>query len=76
VKIFNFKAQIVALAIERDYAQAGSLRSSLANKLIEKGLVRFASPAHHAGLHLMATNRPSCRAEQAGAAAAGLKPRR
>ena len=42
VKIFNFKAQDdVGLAIEHDYAQAGSLRNSLANKLIEKGLVEI-----------------------------------
>jgi len=75
VKIFNFKAQDdVALAIERDYAQAGSLRSSLANKLIEKGMVEIWYPLPTTpDFTLMATNRLGpAEQNRLGAAAAGL----
>lgn len=76
-KIYNFKTQDdVALAIERDYAQAGSLRSSLANKLIENGLVEIWHPLPNTpDFTLMATNRLSqADQNQLGAAAVGLSP--
>jgi len=76
-KIYNFKTQDdVALAIERDYAQAGSLRSSLANKLIESGLVEIWHPLPNTpDFTLMATNRLSqADQSQLGAAAVGLSP--
>ena len=76
-KIYNFKTQDdVALAIERDYAQAGSLRSGMANKLVEGGLVEVWYPLPTTpDFTLMATNRMSA-AEQdrLGGAAVALSP--
>ena len=75
VKIFNFKTQEdVALAMQRDYAQAGSLRSKLADELIAKGDYELWHPLPTTpDFTLMASNRMSA-AEQdgLGAAAVGL----
>jgi len=74
-KLYNFKTQDdVALAIERDYAQAGSLRSGAAKKLIEKGLVEVWYPLPTTpDFTLMATNRLSpADQNKLGVAAAGL----
>jgi hypothetical protein len=76
-KLYNFKAQDdVALAIERDYAQAGSLRSGAANKLVESGLVEVWYPLPTTpDFTLMATNRLSqADRDKLGVAAAGLNP--
>lgn len=75
VKISNYKTQEdVALAMQRDYAQAGSLRSKLADELIAKGDYELWHPLPTTpDFTLMASNRMSA-AEQdrLGAAAAGL----
>lgn len=74
-KIYNFKTQDdVALAIERNYAQAGSLRSGMANQLVEKGLVEVWYPLPTTpDFTLMATNRLSASdRDKLGVAAAGL----
>jgi ABC-type phosphate/phosphonate transport system substrate-binding protein len=75
VKIFNFKTQEdVALAMQRDYAQAGSLRSKLADELIAKGDYELWHPLPTTpDFTLMASNRMSA-AEQdrLGAAAVWL----
>lgn len=77
VKIYNFKTQDdVALAIERDYAQAGILRSKLATQLVEQGQVEVWHPLPTTpDFTLMASNRLSA-AEQSklGAAAVALSP--
>lgn len=77
VKILNFKTQEdVALAMQRDYAQAGSLRSKLADELIAKGDYELWHPLPATpDFTLMASNRMSA-AEQdrLGAAAAALGP--
>ena len=74
-KIYNFKTQDdVALAIERNYAQAGSLRSGMANQLVEKGLVEVWYPLPTTpDFTLMATNRLSASdRDKLGVVAAGL----
>jgi hypothetical protein len=77
VKLFNFKTQEdVALAMQRDYAQAGSLRSKLADELIAKGEYELWHPLPTTpDFTLMASNRLSM-AEQngLGAAAVALGP--
>ena len=77
VKILNFKTQEdVALAMQRDYAQAGSLRSKLADELIAKGEFEIWHPLPTTpDFTLMASNRLSA-AEQnrLGAAAVALNP--
>lgn len=75
LQTFNFKTQDdVALAIERDYAQAGSLRIAKANQLIEKGLVEvWYELPKTPDFTLMASNRLSeAERDKLGAAAAGL----
>jgi len=75
LKIFNFKTQEdVALAMQRDYAQAGSLRSKLADELIAEWDYELWHPLPTTpDFTLMASNRMSA-AEQdrLGAAAVGL----
>jgi len=77
VKILNFKTQEdVSLAMQRDYAQAGSLRSKLADELIAKGEYELWHPLPTTpDFTLMASNRLSA-AEQnrLGAAAVELSP--
>ena len=75
LKTYNFKTQDdVALAIERDYAQAGSLRIAKANQLVEKGLVEiWYELPKTPDFTLMATNRLSeAERDRLGAAAASL----
>lgn len=75
LKTYNFKTQDdVALAIERDYAQAGSLRIAKANELVSKGLVEiWYELPKTPDFTLMATNRMSeADRDRLGAAAAGL----
>ncbi|MEW5966402.1 MAG: PhnD/SsuA/transferrin family substrate-binding protein [Pseudomonadota bacterium] len=75
LKTYNFKTQDdVALAIERDYAQAGSLRISKAKELTEKGLVEvWYELPKTPDFTLMATNRLSqAERDRLGAAATGL----
>jgi ABC-type phosphate/phosphonate transport system substrate-binding protein len=75
LKTYNFKTQDdVALAIERDYAQAGSLRIAKANQMVEKGLVEvWYELPKTPDFTLMATNRLSqAERDRLGAAAAGL----
>jgi hypothetical protein len=77
VKILNFKTQDdVALAMQRDYAQAGSLRTKLANEMIEKDEYELWHPLPTTpDFTLMASNRLNA-AEQnrLGAAAVALSP--
>lgn len=71
----NFKTQDdVALAIERNYAQAGSLRIAKANELVEKGLVEiWYELPKTPDFTLMVSNRLSeAERDKLGAAAAGL----
>jgi hypothetical protein len=76
-KIYNFKEQDdVVLAMQRDYAQAGSLRSKKADELVANGdFELWHSLPTTPDFTLMASNRLSA-AEQdrLGAAAAGLSP--
>lgn len=76
-KIYNFKTQDdVALAMQRDYAQAGSLRSRLANELIAKEEYEqwYALPTTP-DFTLMATNRLSAaERDRLGQAAVALTP--
>jgi len=74
-KLYNFKTQDdVALAIERDYAQAGSLRSKLADELIAEWDYELWHPLPTTpDFTLMATNRLSASdRDKLGVAAAGL----
>lgn len=75
--IYNFKEQDdVVLAMQRDYAQAGSLRSKAADELITKGEFELWHPLPTTpDFTLMASNRLSA-AEQdrLGAAAVALAP--
>ncbi|MDP1644032.1 MAG: hypothetical protein Q8K35_06200 [Thiobacillus sp.] len=77
VKIDNFKTQDdMALAMQRDYAQAASLRSRLANELVAKDAFEIWLPLPTTSdFTLMASNRLSA-AEQRrlGAAAVALSP--
>lgn len=77
MKVFNFKTQEdVALAMQRDYAQAGSLRSKLADELIARGEYELWYPLPTTpDFTLMASNRLSA-AEQnrLGTAAVALSP--
>lgn len=77
VNIHNFKTQDdVALAMQRDYAQAGSLRSKLANELVAKDAFEIWLPLPTTpDFTLMASNSLSA-AEQnrLGAAAVALSP--
>ncbi|KVW97839.1 PhnD/SsuA/transferrin family substrate-binding protein [Thiobacillus denitrificans] len=77
MKLLNFKTQDeVALAMQRDYAQAGSLRSKLANELVAKDEFEIWHPLPTTpDFTLMASNRLSA-AEQGklGAAAVALTP--
>ncbi|MEW6414946.1 MAG: PhnD/SsuA/transferrin family substrate-binding protein [Pseudomonadota bacterium] len=75
LKTYNFKTQDdVALAIERNYAQAGSLRVSKAKQMIEKGLVEiWYELPKTPDFTLMASNRLSqAERDRLGAAAASL----
>lgn len=77
VEMLNLKTQEdVALAIEQDLVQAGSLRSSAANKLIEKGNfeVWYPLPATP-DFTIVANNQlGETRKDKLGAAAAALTP--
>ncbi len=61
VKFYNFKTQeAVSLALERNHAQAGSLRSKAAEKLLEKGGFEIWHPLPDTpDFTLMASNRLS-----------------
>ena len=75
LKTYNFKTQDdVALAIERNYAQAGSLRISKAKEMMDKGLVEtWYELPKTPDFTLMATNRLSqADRDRLGTAAAGL----
>jgi ABC-type phosphate/phosphonate transport system substrate-binding protein len=75
MKIFNFKTQEdVALAMQRDYAQAGSLRSRLADELVAKGDYEIWHPLPTTpDFTLMASNRLSAdERNKLGAAAVAL----
>ncbi|MCL5060851.1 MAG: phosphate/phosphite/phosphonate ABC transporter substrate-binding protein [Candidatus Thermoplasmatota archaeon] len=77
VKIFNFKTQDdVALAMQRDYAQAGSLRSKLANEMIAKDGYELWHPLPTTpDFTLMASNRlGAAERNRLGAAAVALDP--
>lgn len=78
VKIHNFKTQDdVALAMQRDYAQAGSLRSKLANEMIARDEFElWHTLPTTPDFTLMASNRRLSAAEQSrlGAAAVSLAP--
>ena len=75
-KILNFKTQEdVSIALERNYAQAGSLRSKAANALMEKGgfEVWYALP-NTPDFTLLASNRlTSAEQNKLGAAAVALR---
>lgn len=76
-KIYNFKTQEdVVLAMQRDYAQAGSLRSKLADELIGKGAFELWHPLPTTpDFTLMASNRlGAADQDRLGAAAVGLAP--
>jgi ABC-type phosphate/phosphonate transport system substrate-binding protein len=77
VKVINFKTQEeVALAIERDFAQAGSLRSKLAGELTARPEFEVWSALPTTpDFTLMASNRLSAaEQERLGAAATALAP--
>lgn len=77
VKIYNFKTQEdVVLSMQRDYAQAGSLRSKAANELVAKGDYEVWHPLPTTpDFTLMASNRLSAaERDQLGAAAVELSP--
>ncbi|MFH1818330.1 MAG: PhnD/SsuA/transferrin family substrate-binding protein [Pseudomonadota bacterium] len=75
-KILNFKTQEdVSIALERNYAQAGSLRSKAANALLEKGdfEVWYALP-NTPDFTLLASNRlTAAEQDKLGTAAAELR---
>jgi len=76
-EVFNLKTQEdIALAMERDIAQAGSLRSTLANKLIAQGKYEVWHPLPNTpDFTLMASNKLSpADQDKLGAAAASLRP--
>ena len=76
-KIYNFKEQEdVVLAMQRDYAQAGSLRSKKADELTANGEYELWHPLPTTpDFTLMASNRLGAAAQdRLGAAAAGLSP--
>jgi hypothetical protein len=76
-KIYNFKTQEdVVLAMQRDYAQAGSLRSKAADALIAKDGFELWHPLPTTpDFTLMASNRLSAvEQDRLGAAAAALSP--
>jgi hypothetical protein len=76
-KLYNFKEQDdVYLAMQRDYAQAGSLRSKKADELIASGQYELWHPLPSTPDYtLMASNRLSAaQRDQLGAAAAALSP--
>ncbi|MBU1222650.1 MAG: phosphate/phosphite/phosphonate ABC transporter substrate-binding protein [Gammaproteobacteria bacterium] len=77
LKIYNFKTQDdVALSMQRDYAQAGSLRSKLADALVAKGEYEIWHPLPTTpDFTLMASNRMSATEQnRLGAAAVALSP--
>jgi hypothetical protein len=77
VKILNFKTQEdVSLAMERNHAQAGSLRSKAAEALVEKGDFEVWHPLPSTpDFTLMASNRLTSREQnKLGAAAVALNP--
>lgn len=77
VKILNFKTQDeVALAIQRDYAQAGSLRSKLANEMTAQAEYEVWHPLPATPDYtLMASNRFSeTERNKLGAAAVAMPP--
>lgn len=76
-KIYNFKTQEdVVLAMQRDYAQAGSLRSKAADELIAKeGFVLWHRLPTTPDFTLMASNRMgAANQDRLGAAAVALAP--
>ena len=76
-KIYNFKTQDdVVLAMQRDYAQAGSLRSKLADELVAKEGFELWHPLPTTpDFTLMASNRLStAEQDRLGAAAVALAP--
>lgn len=76
-EVFNLKTQEdIALALERDIAQAGSLRSALANKLIAQGKYEVWHPLPNTpDFTLMVSNKLSpADQDKLGTAAASLKP--
>lgn len=77
LRVFNLKTQDeVVLAMQRDFAQAGSLRSKLADELVAKGDYEIWHPLPTTpDFTLMASNRMSAaQRDQLGAAAAALSP--
>lgn len=77
VKILNFKTQEdVSLAMERNHAQAGSLRSKAAEALVAKGEFEVWHPLPNTpDFTLMASNRlTSMEQNKLGAAAVALSP--
>lgn len=77
VKILNFKTQEdVSLAMERNHAQAGSLRSKAAEALVAKGDFEVWHPLPSTpDFTLMASNRLTSREQnKLGAAAVALNP--
>lgn len=77
VQVMNFKSQKdVVIAIQRDFVQAGSLRSQLANEMIEKGDFEVWYPLPNTpDFTLMASNRLTAAAQnKLGAAAVALPP--
>lgn len=77
LKIYNFKTQDdVALSMQRDYAQAGSLRSKLANEMVAGGEYEIWHPLPTTpDFTLMASNRLSpAEQDKLGAAAVALSP--
>lgn len=77
VRLLNFKTQNeVALAMQRDFAEAGSLRSSLANEMIAKDEFEIWHPLPTTpDFTLMATNRLNATEQgKLGAAAVALSP--
>jgi hypothetical protein len=76
-KIYNFKEpEDVVLAMQRDYAQAGSLRSKLADELVKKGAFEVWHPLPTTpDFTLVASNRLSAtEQDRLGAAAVALAP--
>ncbi len=77
VQVMNFKSQKdVVIAIQRDFVQAGSLRSQVANEMIEKGDFEVWYPLPDTpDFTLMASNRLTAAAQnKLGAAAVALSP--